>query len=382
MVSKFERHQEIPFPIAANRVEASWIKRPAVGPGGKLFYHLKDGKQYWVNDLPQITESVFSSDSFQISAPLKVYFDFTYRCNLACNHCITESSPLADISTELPTPRILELTSELAGIGGLEVAVAGGEPFIHPDWEEIFTGVRSAGMNLIITTNGTLLTPRKVEKLRAINPLETRVSFEGGPTFHDKIRGNGSYSRAMRGLSNLVESGIKSTARLTLCRGANEDLQVLFEDLTKIDVRTVKAAVVKKAGRAAVESFSELWDYSPDEETAKLLFSLGKKHDLEVQLSADDFPVSSEDANDPKLRCPERTNCGAGFESCYISPNGEVLGCVTMPNLAFGLLHTESFLSVWQGKLAESYRQLAEAANERRLCDSLCDTSVKLGRKG
>lgn len=358
------------------------MKRPAVGPGGILFYHLKDGKQYWANELPEITEPVFSSDSFQVTAPLKAYLDFTYRCNLECRHCITESSPLVDISTELPTPRILELTSELADIGVLEIAVAGGEPFIHPDWKEILTHVRSVGMNLTVTTNGTLLTPRMVEKLKEIKPLEARVSFEGGPTFHDKVRGRGAYSRAIRGLSNLVESGIKSTARLTLCRGANGDLPVLLDDLTKIGVQTIKAAVVKQAGRAAVESFDEVWNYSPDENAAAWLLALGKEHNLEVQLSADDFPVSSEDANDPKLRCPERTNCGAGFESCYISPNGEVLGCVTMPNFVFGLLHTESFLSVWQGKLAESYRKMAESAKERRLCDSLCNTNVKLDKKG
>ncbi len=374
--------QEIPFPLTTNRADASWIERPAVGPGGKLFYHLKDGKQYWANNLPSITESVFFSDSFQITAPLKVYFDFTYRCNLECRHCITESSPIVDISTELPTPRILELTSELADIGALEIATAGGEPLIHPDWKDIFKQVKSVGMNLIVTTNGTLLTPRTAKELKQIDPLEARVSFEGGPTFHDKVRGNGAYSRAIRGLGNLVESGIKSTARLTLCRGANEDLPVLLDDLTKIGVQTVKAAVVKRAGRAAVESFSETWDYFPDENVAAWLLALGKEHNLEVQLSADDFPVPSEDANDPKLRCPERTNCGAGFESCYISPNGEVLGCVTMPNLVFGLLHTESFLSVWQGKLAESYRQLAEAASERRLCDSLCNIDGKLARKG
>jgi MoaA/NifB/PqqE/SkfB family radical SAM enzyme len=372
---------EVGFPIASNRVDASWIERPAVGPGGKLFYRLKDGKQFWANNLPQITEPVFSSDSFQITAPLKAYFDFTYRCNLECLHCITESSPFVDISTELSTKRIFKLTSELANIGALEIATAGGEPFIHPDWKDIFKQVKSVGMNLIVTTNGTLLTPLKVEELKQIDPLEARVSFEGGPAFHDRIRGNGTYSRAMRGLENLVETGINSTARLTLCRGVNEDLPILFEDLTKIGVQTVKIAVVKEAGRASVKSFGELWDYSPDEEAAAWLISLGKKHGLQVQLSADDFPVPTEDSNDPKLRCPERTNCGAGFESCYISPNGEVLGCVTMPDLAFGLLHTESFLSVWQGKLAESYRQLAKAANDRRLCDSLCNTNDKLRRE-
>lgn len=370
LLSILEKERGMSFLTTPHRTGASWIARPAVGPGGMLFYHIRDGKQCWPNNLPEIEGSIFSSESFQATAPLKAYFDFTHKCNLECRHCITKSSPFVDISRELPTSRIIKLISEFAEIGVLEVATAGGEPFIRPDWKDIFKHIGSVGINLIVTTNGTLITQDISKKLREVNPLQVRVSFEGGPEFNDRVRGKGAYTRALRGLSNLVESGVESCARLTLCRGSDKNLPVLFEDIARLGVRTVKTTVVKEVGRA-VESFDENWDYSPNKNSVEWLLSLGKKYHLEVQLSSDDFPISFEDAKDPKLRCPDRSNCGAGFDTCYISPNGEVLGCVAIPNLPFGPLHTESFWSVWRGKLAEDYRRFAEESKGNRLCDSL-----------
>lgn len=290
MIPRIERPETIsPFPITTNRIEAEWIMRPALGPGGRIFYRRYDGRYFWNKDRPDITKPVFASRSFMINSPLKAYFDFTNRCNLQCLHYITSSSPYADISTELPTPRILELTSELADIGVLEVA----------------------------------------------------------------------------------------TARLTLCRGVDEELPTLFKDIASTGALTAKIAVVKEVGRAATETGRHLLGFTPDESAVEKLMSLGRECGLAVQLSADDFPVTVDKANDPKLRDLERQNCGAGFESCYISPNGELQSCVTMPNLAFGLLHTESFRTAWQGKLAEEFRRLANDSQERRLCDVFCSQHPK-----
>ncbi|MGH8933497.1 MAG: SPASM domain-containing protein [Egibacteraceae bacterium] len=104
--------------------------------------------------------------------------------------------------------------------------------------------------------------------------------------------------------------------------------------------------------------------------------ALGQAQDLRVQLSSDDFPVSAADANDPKLRDNDQPNCGAGFETCYVSPRGQLLGCVTIPQIDFGDLHTRPFLEVWNSRQAAAYRHRAAATDQRRLCDALCSQVV------
>jgi MoaA/NifB/PqqE/SkfB family radical SAM enzyme len=316
-------------------------------------------------------ESTYTSTAFLGIAPLKAYFDFTNRCNLSCRHCITSSSPDVDTSEELSTERIKELIAELARIGVLEVATGGGEPLMHPEWASLFRAVTSSGLNLVVTTNGLRLTDSTVRMLKSINPLEIRVSFDGGPLMHEHVRGKNTYKRALRGLARLNEANINCTARLTLCRGAEDELPTLFDDLKSIGVSTVKIAVVKRAGRAATESGVHLVSSLPGQTEGYALIELGAKHGLTVQLSSDDFPVSVVDARDPKLRDAERQNCGAGLETCYITPKGQILGCVVMPDLRFGQLQKQSFAEVWEGTVAVDYRRRAAGAGSRRLCDAM-----------
>ena len=358
---------------STERRSAYWIKRPGRTSERWYYYRRHDGVLFdGLPPLPEIgTKSAYTSTAFLGIAPLKTYFDFTNRCNLSCRHCITSSSPDVDTSEELSTERIKELIAEIARIGVLEIATGGGEPLMHPEWASLFRAVTASGLNLIVTTNGLRLTDPAVRMLKEINPLEIRVSFDGGPFMHEHVRGKNTYKRAMRGLARLIEANINCTARLTLCRGAEDELPILFDDLKSIGVTTAKIAVVKRAGRAATESGGHLVGSLPGQAAGNALIELGAKSGLTVQLSSDDFPVPVVDARDPKLRDSERQNCGAGLETCYITPKGQILGCVVMPDLGFGQLQKQSFVEVWEGTVAADYRRRAAGASNRRLCDAV-----------
>ena len=347
----------------------NWVVRPNTGNDGYIFYNRQQGT-FYQNRPEQIhDDALFTSGSFIPQAPLKVYFDMTYLCNLQCRHCITSSSPFVDISHELPTLRILEIIEELATIGVLEIAVGGGEPFVHPHWQLIFKHITDLGMNLIVTSNGILMNKKNVQSLKATQPLEVRISFDGGRVFHNNIRGRDNYYKALMGLDNLLQKDINATARFTYCNGADEELESLFYDVAQTGCHNIKIAMLKKAGRAIHEP--DLMPQMPDMETACWLMTLGQKHGLTVQLSSDDFPISYLEAHDTKLRESSRSNCGAGFETCYISPFGQVYSCVTIPTIEFGRLHHESFLTAWRSQKAQIFRAEASACGVCRICDGI-----------
>lgn len=359
--------------MARTREEATWIVRERSQPGKSVYYHRPTGRMFREPPAGVMADGAwFTSKNFLPYAPLRAYFDFTYRCNLECKHCITNSSPRMDVTTELSTDRIKQLLTELGTIGVLEVQTSGGEPFMHRDWKDIFAHIVAKGMNLIITTNGLILRPAVLGALTGIRPLEVRVSFDGGRVLHEHIRGARSYGRALDGLRQLRQHDLTTTARLTLCRGAEDGLPELFKDVAGTGTTRIKVALVKSVGRAATSTGSDLLRRSPDVETVDWLRKLGAAHDVEVQLSADDFPVEFEKASDPKLRDVERPNCGAGFETAYISPRGDLLSCVAIPDKGFGTLHSTSFIEAWTGRFADRFRKLAGATGGRRLCDSLC----------
>lgn len=365
-----------PRTLPSGRRKAYWVARPSRQAGLPLLYRRGDGVIF--RGEPPVgegsTESTYTAATFLPHAPLKVFLDYTNRCNLSCRHCITSSSPTVDTSTELPTARICELVSELADLGVLEIAVGGGEPLIHPHWPTILDHITSTGLNLVITTNGLLATPAAVVDLVKIAPLEIRVSFDGGQVMHEHVRGLNTYRRALGGLTRLTAAGLPTVARLTLCRNGEAELPTLFADVAQTGCTSIKVAVVKPAGRAATDRGAHLVGELPDAAQGERLQELGRPYGLTVRLSTDDFLVTVVDGHDSNLRDAARTHCGAGFDTCHITPRGEVLGCVTIPNLGFGQLATRSFSDVWEDRLAVHYRRQAEGTNTRRLCDSLSST--------
>lgn len=333
------------------RNNADWVVRPYAER--LATYNQRTGALSWnPADIPT-NQTVYSSHTFSATAPLKVYFDFTNRCNLQCAHCITGSSPYTDITSELSAERCSEVITEMAEFGVLEIATGGGEPLFNPHWTRLFSTVVSAGMNLIVTTNGLLIRPSTIEYLASIRPLEIRVSFDGGILLHERVRGANTYRRSLSALSQLCGAGLTTAARITLCRGFENEIADLFRDLAQTGVRNIKIAVIKSAGRALTEGKSLLLGQAPAQESVAKLRELGRLNGLALQLSSDDFPVLGSHSNDPKLRDEDRPNCGAGFETCYISPQGFILGCSAIPNFKLGQLKHSSFR---EGSVYLTYR--------------------------
>lgn len=336
-----------------------------------ILYDRKTGKI--TREPTEIDETeVFASPTFASIAPFKVYFDPSYRCNLSCRHCLTSSSPSVDTSDELPLGRILKLFEEAALSGALEVGIGGGEPLLYPHIYELLSSAKDLGLNTVLTTNGVLITPEIARRLSELDLYETRVSFEGYQPIHDGIRGPGRYRQALDGIALLAEQRIRVKARLTLTRRATQDLQKLFRDLSSRDVRDVKVTVVKAFGRASQNT--DLLVDSVKLDTAYRLMDLGRTHGLNIELSADDFPLSIEQARNKKPRSGKCRNCGAGVETVYISPTGEVYPCTSMMHYPFGHLD-DAYLDVLHSEAARTYRKLAleysGTRQERHICRNL-----------
>ncbi|WP_406661206.1 radical SAM protein [Methanolobus sp. ZRKC3] len=337
---------------------------------GHIFYDKRTGVIH--NEIPSEYRcddtQILNMPTFESTAPLKVYFDPTYLCNLKCRHCITRSSPNADTKNELTLEQIKNIFNQLARVGVLEIAITGGEPFCHPGIFSIIKYAQDAGFNTTISTNGTLITTEVAKKLAELEVFETRVSFEGAQIVNDNIRGHGVYKKALKGIETLSRADAKPVARLTLSRDSENDLGQFYYDLYQAGVTKLKVAVVKNAGNASNPENKDLFGYVSDDEKGRYLQELGTKYEIEVELSSEDFHINPKDAKDRKLRHAICKNCGAGFETGYISPQGKLLPCSTMPHIVFGNLSEESFNDAWGSDIASTYRNLATNCNEIQLC--------------
>lgn len=361
-------------------MKTRWVKR-SVAKGEVIHYDRFTGKIVRKANIDDIasTDQVWTGHGFNPHAPLKAYFDLSYKCNFNCLHCITSSHPHHDTSKELSTGRILDMVDELANIGTLEVAIGGGEPLLHKHYLQIFKSITRTGMNLTITTNGSLAGENIADELSDVSPLDVRVSFDGGPELHDSIRGNGAYKKAMRGLLNLITAHVPATARLTLSSGGDDELHRLFDDLADIGVKKTKVALTKPIGRATDQG-RHLVRAIESAKTSQWLMKLGMERGMLIELSSEDFAAPILPIMDSKLRV-QAPHCGAGFETAYISATGRVTACVAMPTQTFGELHGSSFEEVWMSKMAMEYRDWASGLDMQRICDA-CHKKCKQGDEG
>lgn len=140
---------------------------------------------------------------FQISGTL---------CNLTCRHCFISCSPTNRSFEPLARDDVLRALEDSRKLVVKEYYFTGGEPFIHPELEEILTRTLAIGPATVLT-NGTLLKERVLARLAAVEAaslysLEFRLSLDGySPETNDPIRGEGTFERAMKGLRLLVEHG-------------------------------------------------------------------------------------------------------------------------------------------------------------------------------
>jgi MoaA/NifB/PqqE/SkfB family radical SAM enzyme len=75
-----------------------------------------------------------------------------------------------------------------------------------------------------LNTNGTLLTGKISRKLAAYNGLTISVSLQGPRRLHDRVRGKGSYDRALKGIDNAMSAGLSVCIFTTVCRSLLPEL--------------------------------------------------------------------------------------------------------------------------------------------------------------
>src|SRR5204863_6598280 len=136
-------------------------------------------------------EADFTTDPAGLRAPLVAHWAVTYRCNLHCPFCYSDSGPQRPLGPDSQTRR--RLVGRLAAWGVLEVALGGGEPAVLPDFPELLAAIRAAGMVPNVTTNGTV---RGDAVVRALAEHAGVVQLSADrPDLLDAARGNGVFAR-------------------------------------------------------------------------------------------------------------------------------------------------------------------------------------------
>jgi MoaA/NifB/PqqE/SkfB family radical SAM enzyme len=142
--------------------------------------------------------------------PGRVWIYSTYRCNLACTYCLTESSPSA-LSRALSGERMIEIAREARDLGFTDIGITGGEPFLLPDLPEVLVEVASI-LPTIVLTNATVFSEARLERMRPLAglPFAVQISLDSpDPDVNDEMRAPDNFAKVLAAVPRLVERGIR-----------------------------------------------------------------------------------------------------------------------------------------------------------------------------
>jgi MoaA/NifB/PqqE/SkfB family radical SAM enzyme len=143
--------------------------------------------------------------------------EVTTRCNGSCLHCFARSGIMV----------------EGYDAGYRHLHITGGEPLL---WEGLFEtldcGFRMGYETIFMNTNGTLITEEISKRLSAYGrSFSISVSLDGSEALHDRMRGNGSHRRTMRGIEKALNEGSDLTIFTTITKSLLPELPYFVDDL-------------------------------------------------------------------------------------------------------------------------------------------------------
>lgn len=126
----------------------------------------------------------------------------TDKCNLRCKHCFIGARTPHDLLAS----QIRNIMGEFEELQGLRVLITGGEPLMHPRFDEINEMLPAFHVRKILFTNGLMLNKQIFARL---NVHEVQISIDGLQEGHDALRGKGTFRAAIAAVKGALDSGFE-----------------------------------------------------------------------------------------------------------------------------------------------------------------------------
>ncbi len=299
--------------------------------------------------------------------PDYLLWEITLGCNLRCLHCAARAGrPRKD---ELSTREALELCDRIAELGIPAVALMGGEPLLRKDWKEIAGRLVSHGIRVGLVTNGFLFDERARAACEEIGVCQVCVSLDAAtPEIHDRIRGvKRSHERAMRAIRLVNSMDIPYRNVLTSVNKHNiGELEPMLELLIE-NTRDFIWIINHSSSRPGEDG-----GWTADRKDLLRLASfinenrpaMAGRLDISGTHGLGYFSTRYRHLHDF-----EWEGCLAGTKALGMRSNGDVTGCLILPDpFVEGNIRQRSLAEIWNDGNAFSMTRRFDARKLRGKC--------------
>lgn len=316
------------------------------------------------------------------SPPRVIAWEVTRSCNLACVHC-RASAVRGPYEGELSTAEALALVDQIADFADPILILTGGDPLMRADIFDIAAHAKQRGLRVVMSPNGTLITPEVAARMHEIGIGRISVSIDF-PTAaeHDEFRGvPGAFDGAVRGIQNALAAGVEVQINSTITKLNVHYLPALLDLATKLGAVSFHPFMLVPTGRGKELEEQEL---PPEEYEKALNWMYDAQQTSELFFKPTDVPHywrvmrQRAKAEGKKIAVHPHSHggmntlsrgCLAGVGFCFISHTGQVQPCGYFDKVA-GDIREQAFAEIWQhSPLFVRLRDLSQLTGKCGACE-------------
>jgi hopanoid biosynthesis associated radical SAM protein HpnH len=169
--------------------------------------------------------------------PLVLMLEPLFRCNLACEGCGKIQYPEEILRKYLTPEQCFNAVEECSAP---VVSIAGGEPLLHPQIDEIISGLKKRRKYMYLCTNGIVL-KENLSQFQPSQYLTLSVHLDGLKQDHDRsVSRPGMYDRAVDAIKEALNRGFNVTTNTTLYSNADaQRVREFFDEMTALGVQSM-----------------------------------------------------------------------------------------------------------------------------------------------
>lgn len=291
----------------------------------------------------------------RMKVPISGTFELTPRCNFNCRMCYIRMSAeeVKAKGGELTAQDWIRLGKECRDQGMLFLLLTGGEPFLRPDFREIYTQLWNMGLLITINSNGSLLDDDTVRWLAQMPPMRVNVTLYGGSNeTYRRLCGNPhGFDQAVQGIRRLKAAGITVVINASFTRANADDLDLIYDFAQETGVPVRPSVYMFPPVRKTGEEETDREIRVSPQEAGRILLKTKERSLDPSDLTALCQRVCSglpDELNDEDCTRTdgERMGCMAGKSAFWVTWNGRMTPCGLMNHPAAKPFET-GFASAW-----------------------------------
>ena len=266
---------------------------------------------------------------FELKAPICLGIITTNRCNLMCKHCMN-SATSENIVDELSTDEIKDIINQSCEADIKYIEFNGGEFFVRDDCEVLLDYAIERNIKVTITTNGTLISDKWINKYKNKISL-IRISLDSHiPEIHDSFRGKkGAFKKTTDTIKKLLSNDYSVTILTTISKSRLSTFEDFLNYLYELGVHGLHTTLLIPAGRGSDLIDEALSPREHKEFLEKYREYKEKYKKISSFILLEESPQTCLLEKKDKLKEDYKTKCGAAFTEVVILNDGYVLPCAS-----------------------------------------------------